>query len=523
MKKLLAVLSMFVMLASAGFAKAPDIRMLVAQYENTVEFVMPEGGSWKAGQTSSGEIAPNVTYKILGKITLPAERKFHLMVATLDIMDDQGLLDAIEKYQRMHFKTHTIAVGEAPKMIGMPDNRVVHVGIACYNEKEKAEAHKSELAAKGIKTWIYIENIRPAMGNLTFVGNNGGSHTIAGVDWGFTLTPNKTVILKNVEHSKGYSWHGFEDRTYKGKVFIYFGMDDLMDCIEYTNLEEVLIGVVPSEISAKAEKAAMEAQAVAARGEILSKKGLRHVRSGYDFCSEQHCQVYKGRLKNYETISEKIKGTYGKVLMMGNSTKILDAVYSSNCGGHSSAIQNIWVGEANPHLQGVSDEKSPKKRDLTNETSVADYINNPPTSWCGTKGFEGADKYRWTKELTKEDWAKVEEKAAIGRIKSAEIMTRDVSGRICTMKLTGENADKTLMSELEIRQLFGGLRSSCFIVEFEANKEGYISAAKFKGAGFGHGVGMCQTGAQAMAAAGYSYELILEHYFPKARLIPLYY
>lgn len=523
MKKLLAILSVFTMLAATSFAKAPDIRMLVAQYENAVEFVMPEGGSWKAGQTSSGEIAPNVTYKILGKITLPAERKFHLMVATLDIMDDQGLLDAIEKYQRMHFKTHTIAVGEAPKMIGMPDNRVVHVGIACYNEKEKAEAHKSELAAKGIKTWIYIENIRPAMGNLTFVGNNGGSHTIAGVDWGFTLTPNKTVILKNVEHSKGYSWHGFEDRTYKGKVFIYFGMDDLMDCIEYTNLEEVLIGVVPSEISAKAEKAAMEAQAVAARGEILSKKGLRHVRSGYDFCSEQHCQVYKGRLKNYETISEKIKGTYGKVLMMGNSTKILDAVYSSNCGGHSSAIQNIWIGEANPHLQGISDEKSPKKRDLTNETSVADYINNPPKSWCGTKGFEGADKYRWTKELTKEDWAKVEEKAAIGRIKSAEIMTRDVSGRICTMKLTGENADKTLMSELEIRQLFGGLRSSCFIVEFEADKEGYISAAKFKGAGFGHGVGMCQTGAQAMAAAGYSYELILEHYFPKARLIPLYY
>ena len=90
------------------------------------------------------------------------------------------------------------------------------------------------------------------------------------------------------------------------------------------------------------------------------------------------------------------------------------------------------------------------------------------------------------------------------------------------MKFTGANGSKVFINELEIRQLFGGLRSSCFIAEYKKDKKGFIISAELKGAGFGHGVGMCQTGAQSMAGAGYSYTDILKHYFPEARLIKLY-
>ena len=505
-------------------AKAPEIRLLVAQYANSVDFVMPHGGVWQLGNASSGEIKPGVVYRITGKVSMPARIKYHIMVKTVDLMDETGLVDAMEEYKKMGFQTHAISVGEAPKAIGMPDNRVVHLGINVFDDKEKAEQYKSELAGKGIKSWIYYENISKADGSLTLSSkgeNIGGS--FGGGDEGFTLRSKDGTILKNVEHSKGYSWHGFDNRTYLGKLRIGFGMDDCLDCVEYTDLEEMLVGVVPSEISPKANQAAMEAQAVAARGEIMSKKGLRHVNSGYDYCCEQHCQVYKGYQQISTTVAGKIRNTIGKVLMMKDSNKILDAVYSSNCGGHTSASHNIWIGEANPHLMGVSDEKAPKVRDLTNEVIIKDFILNPPVSWCGMEGYEGANKYRWEKKLSAEEWGKALKKLDIGKLKSAEILKRDVSGRVCTMKLTGTLGTKTLISELEIRQTFGGLKSSCFVVSWTTDKKtGFITGAKFNGAGFGHGVGMCQTGAQAMGGSGYTYEMILEHYFPEARLIPLY-
>lgn len=503
--------------------RIPEIRILVAQYtNNSLEFVMPEGGTWKLGNAASGELEPGVTYKIEGKLLTPAEKKYHLMVATVDLMDEQSFVDITEKYRKMGFKTHNISVGEAPKVAGMPDNRVIHIGIDFYHDKEKAEAKKAELAAKQIKTWIYVENIINSTGILNISGGEQSiTGSVGGTD-GYTLRGKKGIILKNVEHSKGYSWHGFENRTYTGTLNINFGFDDCIDCVEITNLEAVLVGVVPSEISSKAPQSAMEAQAVAARGEILSKKGLRHVNSGYDYCSEQHCQVYKGLQKISPVIAEKIKDTIGVIMMMKDYNKILDAVYSANCGGHTSANQNIWIGFPNPHLQGVSDERPEKNRDLTNEAEVKKYINTPPTSWCGKKGYEGADKYRWTKSISKDAWSNIKTNLAIGNIKKIEIVKRDVSGRIFEMKFTGTNGTKVFINELEIRQLFGGLRSSCFIAEYKKDKMGYIISAELKGAGFGHGVGMCQTGAQSMAGAGYTYKQILEHYFPNARIIKLY-
>ncbi len=504
------------------FAKAPEIKILVAQYENSLEFMMPEGGTWHLGNADHGEILPGVTYKISGKLHSESQRKYHLMVATVDIMDDGSLMDITEKYQKMGYKTHNICVGEMPRYSGMPDNRVIHIGIDCYNDKDKAEAKKLELASKQIKTWIYIENIINSVGALNLSDNKQSYTGSIGRSEGYTLRSKKGTILKKVEHSKGYSWHGFENRTYLGDLNINFGFDNCLDCVETTNLEDLLVGVVPSEISSKAPKAAMEAQAIAARGEILSKKGLRHVNSGYDYCAEQHCQVYKGFQKISSDISEKIKDTIGQILMMKDYNKILDAVYSSNCGGHSSANQNIWIGFPNPHLQGVSDEKKPVVRDLTKENEVIKYITKPPVSWCGIEGYEGASKYRWDKKITKDEWKKIENKLDIGKLKKIEIIKRDVSGRIFEMKFTGAKGSKVIINELEIRQLFGGLRSSCFYAIYLKDKNGYLVGADLKGAGFGHGVGMCQTGAQSMAGAGYPYNDILKHYFPGARLIKIY-
>ena len=121
------------------------------------------------------------------------------------------------------------------------------------------------------------------------------------------------------------------------------------------------------------------------------------------------------------------------------------------------------------------------------------------------------------------DWEKVEEKANVGHIKNLKTISRDVSGRIFVMEILGEKGSKILRRELEIRQHLGGLKSSCFVItDVKKDKDGYITSLEVAGAGFGHGVGMCQTGAQAMAGAKRTYDHILRHYFPEARLISLY-
>ncbi len=439
------------------------------------------------------------------------------MVGSAPAQDEKKKNEVIEKFTNLGFKTHKFTLGRPPGE-KLPDNQIVFIGIGVFFAEEDAQMKLDELSAKNISSWIFTETIEPAKGSLQLtIGKKP-------VPVNFTdlqLEGKKGVKLLKVEFARGYSWHGFADRTYKSRIQVRFGSEDSLDCIEHTNLESLLVGIVPSEISAKAPAAALQAQAIAARGEMLSKMGTRHFNQGYDFCSEQHCQVYKGMQSCDDHIFNSIKNTWG-ILLLNNENRALDAVYSANCGGHSSANQNIWTSNADPHLQGVPDLIKHKPLDLTNEEQVKDYILNPPNCWCGVQGVEGAGKFRWTQKLSSKDWNKVEEQTGLGAIETVDSFVRDVSGRIISLKIKGDKGEKTIMKELTIRRLFSGLRSSCFIVDWQRNKSGKIVSATFKGAGWGHGVGMCQTGAQSMAFKGKTFEQILLHYFPGAQLKKLY-
>lgn len=502
--------------ADAQQLGAPRVRIRVAQYQSSLEFTLPQGGRWLSNNRS-GNIPAGKKCKIVGQITQKAEKKFHVMVGSAPADDQVKIDETMEKFVKQGFKTHGFTVGREPQP-GFPDNRIVFVGIGIFHDENDAKNLHEQLSAKNISSWIFAETIKPAKGQLRlFVAGKEISFKFAELH----LEGRGGVELLQAEYAKGFSWHGFADRIYKSRIEIRYGSDDCLDCIEHTDLESLLVGIVPSEISAKAAPAALQAQATAARGEMLSKMGTRHYNEGYEFCSEQHCQVYKGMQSCDDYIYKSIRNTWG-ILLFNLEGKALDAVYSANCGGHSSANQNIWTSNPDLHLQGVPDSISPFKADLTNEEQVADYIRNPPECWCALKGVEGADKFRWSKEIKGTDWQKVEEGIELGRIKSIDSFIRDVSGRIFSLKVTGEKGEKTIMKELTIRKLFGMLRSSCFVVDWQKDEHGFISGASFSGAGWGHGVGMCQTGAQSMAVKGKTYQQILLHYFPGAQLKSLY-
>ncbi len=514
LQSLLAVLLINLAAGMAMAAKAPEVKIRVAQYASRIEVVMPAGGTWQADK-KSGKIIPDRAYVITGQLQTKAVRRYHLMVGSGSAADENQLRATELKFKA--FKTHRFLAGNTPAP-GYPDNRVVFIGVGIFADEAEARKLQDKLAADGISSWVFIENIRPATGKLQL---KLGKQTIIESLTGLKFSSKENTILRKAEFAKGYSWHGFEDRKFAGDMLIQFGVENSLDCIEITDLEKLLVGIVPSEISAKAPMAAMQAQAVAARGEMLSKKGVRHLNEGFDFCSEQHCQVYKGLQPTDQNIAASISPTRGLVLE-NHKGGILDAVYGANCGGHSSANQNIWTSNADPHLQGVSDIKTGIRIDLTNEEQACSFISAPPDCWCATPGVEGADKFRWKKSLSPKEWQTVEGKAAIGRIKEISGIVREISGRIVSIKLSGENGEKTVLKELPIRQLFGGLRSSFFKADWKRDKQGFINAADFEGAGWGHGVGMCQTGAQSMALVGQAFADILLHYFPGAKLVKLY-
>ncbi|MDD3148247.1 MAG: SpoIID/LytB domain-containing protein [Candidatus Riflebacteria bacterium] len=517
---ILAVLILLGPVASIAEAAEKQIKIKIAQYVKELEFNCSQGGTWELGG-QNGKILPGDKCFLAGVMTGKARKLFHVMVSSTALADSELLRAEEKKWQQLGYPVKTMVIGrihyaEDNKTL-LYDNRKAMVEVGVFNDQASAQAMVDKLAAGGQSSWIYEEVVQLAQGNLTLSVN--GSFKASGRE--FALLPQQTVHMKKVEYGAGYAWHGYADRDYTGSVLIRYGAQDAIDCILTTAFENVLAGVVPSEISAKAEIGALQAQAVAARGEIMAKIGTRHVGEGFDTCSEQHCQVFSGNTVYSVEVGKKIAPTAGYVLTDARNN-ILDAVYSANCGGHSEASHLVWTTQPNPILCGKWDSGAPPALDLSEEEQVSVFIRNPPACYCNNPNVEGGNRFRWKKTLAAADIKKVEATLGIGRIKAVKDIARGVSGRIYRLTFVGERGEKTVMKELNIRRLFGGLASACFIASWNKDAAGFISSAELIGAGFGHGVGMCQTGAQSLAKQGWSFQRILAHYFPGSQLKKLY-
>src|SRR5262249_33407013 len=151
--------------------------------------------------------------------------------------------------------------------------------------------------------------------------------------------------------------------------------------------------------------------------------------------------------------------------------------------------------------------------------NIRDFLKAAPPAFCKTASKNA--RYRWTVRRTAAEMDELTASLGVGSVRAVEVLERGISGRAKTLKVTGERGDRPVRGELRIRQLFGGLSSAMFVVDVE--KTGARpSAFVFSGGGFGHGVGMCQTGAIGMAEAGFKYTDILRHYYRGSRIRKLY-
>lgn len=338
-----------------------------------------------------------------------------------------------------------------------------------------------------------------------------------------TVSPSagKAIRVKNVEFHKLYGHGKAEDRSYRGNLILTADRNGQLAVVNQIDAETLLKGLVPSEIFTESPMEALKAQAVVARGELFAKLGNRHTADPYMVCADVHCQSYRGLEREHPRASQAVEDTAG--MMAFHEGALVDSVYSSSCGGHSEAGANVWQGSNHPYLGGTPDlpEKTRTRlfKDGMTEKAVRDYIDNPPKeAFCGRSRF-GKSTFRWSSTLSFSAISEGVRKITgmdIGQFKGFEVLARGVSGRITRLRVNGTGNSVDIAPELRIRQALGSLKSSAFYFDVGNN------SVTFRGAGFGHGVGMCQNGAIGMADAGVRYDDILKHYFSGSEVVKIY-
>lgn len=254
----------------------------------------------------------------------------------------------------------------------------------------------------------------------------------------------------------------------------------------------------------------------------------------FDVCADDHCQRYQGLTKETNPhVHEAVEDTYGQVLVCDG--KIVDARFSKSCGGVSEEYQYCWEDEPKDYLKAVRDDREGAIPDLTVEANAERWIRTAPSAFCNTHDQkilsqvlndydqETADFYRWKVTLTQDHLQQLLKdkcQIAVGAVTDLIPLARGKSGRIWKLQIVGTEGSVVIGKELEIRRALSDshLYSSAFVVDkvFEskaADQKAVPSAFVLTGAGWGHGVGLCQIGAAVMGEQGYSYQEILKHYY----------
>ncbi len=321
-----------------------------------------------------------------------------------------------------------------------------------------------------------------------------------------------------ISSQSGTVWLSDRYRIYRSGIEVQARQDTgLLAAANIIDIEEYLLSVLPSEIGGNSPPEAYKAQAVVARTEALSSAG-RHQDMGWDLCDSTHCQVFKGlygQSANAE-IAKAVKATEGEVLMY-EGKMVKTASFHSACGGVTEACEEIW-GSRLVHLTNVRD--NPQKSavpDLRDEAALRKYIaGGDKTDLC-----YGAYGYRWEATLDRKALdgriqALVEKKSAAlsgaSERRLPVVTKRTTRGAALEIAVPYAGNDYIIKGELNIRNLMGGstvAKSGVFIID-ELKPGGQI---RISGAGYGHGVGMCQEGAKALARLGRSYRDILAFYY----------
>jgi len=370
-----------------------------------------------------------------------------------------------------------------------------------------------------------------------------------------TAHRDSSFTLLNVTIGTRFHWERREDQTFQGDLILQLRKDRTICAMNEIFLEDYLKSVISSEMSAFAPMEFLKAHVIISRSWLLA--GLRRRKKTketsdsaekiieeevirwydredhdlFDVCSDDHCQRYQGITKIVSEQAEKaVRETQGMVITYDD--EICDARYSKCCGGLTEEFDTAWDSKRVPYLRSISDA-SVLHSPIGTEEEASRWILSNPQTYCNTKDERFLEKilpdfdreargfFRWRIEYSRAELEEtLREKSGFdfGTLKEILPLRRGPSGRISLLKIVGSKRSIAVGKELEIRRWLSRshLYSSAFVVKVEAGR--FI----LHGAGWGHGVGLCQIGAAVMAAKGFSAEEILKHYFRGIRIKRIY-
>lgn len=360
--------------------------------------------------------------------------------------------------------------------------------------------------------------------------------------------------LLDVTIGINFHWERKEDQRFLGSLKIIVENKKLTG-INVIHVEDYLTSVISSEMSATASLELLEAHAVISRSWLLAQihknKEITESQAEYsaftqtdeelirwydredhtrfDVCADDHCQRYQGITRaSTAIVQEAVHETHGEILTDGES--ICDARFSKCCGGVTEQFEHCWEPVSHSYLTVVRDSKETSYPDLTDPIEAEMWIRNSPNAFCNTTkkkilsqvlnnyDQETINFYRWKVSYTQDELSElIHRKSGIdfGEIQDLVPLKRGTSGRIEELQIVGTRRIYTIGKELEIRRTLSEthLYSSAFVVDKEDIRVRIPQRFVLTGAGWGHGVGLCQIGAAVMGEKGYAYTKILEHYF----------
>jgi len=375
-----------------------------------------------------------------------------------------------------------------------------------------------------------------------------------------------TFSLHDVTIGKEFHWERKETQTFQGKLHLVVDEEKIV-AINVLPVEQYLTSVISSEMKATCPLEFLKASAVISRSWLLAqiekrKNGTQHAffqfkktetesirwhdqeeHTIFDVCADDHCQRYQGVTRAASTqVAEAIKQTRGEILTYEG--QVCDARFGKCCGGVTNDFENCWEDVPHRYLRSIRDLPSHDgvrlaSPDLSDERAAEKWIRNQPESICNTKDAEilrtvlndydqeTQNFYRWTIEYTQQELREIISsrlKMDLGAILALEPEERGRSGHLVKLRIVGKEKTFTVGKELEIRRTLSKshLYSSAIVVDTEDIVDGIPQRFVIHGAGWGHGVGLCQIGAAVMGRQGFKYTEILHHYYDESDITKIY-
>lgn len=400
-------------------------------------------------------------------------------------------------------------------------------------------------------------------GKAVVLSDAFGREALRGPELRLTAERGATFSLSEVTIGVRFHWERREEQTFTGDLRFLPAGEGTITAVNEISVEDYLVSVVSAEMGGEAPFTFLKAHAIASRSWLVAmlRRGekLRGKVDGpettlrregefirwydradhdrFDVCADDHCQRYQGITgRAAGRAAEAVRETRGVFLIRDG--EICDARYHKVCGGLTEDYATCWEEKTVPYLTHVSDSARPHPP-IRTEGDAERWILSCPAVYCDTKDHEllkrilpaldreTADFFRWQASYAREELEEIlRTKAGIdfGVLHGLVPLERGPSGRIRLLKIEGSKNTVVVGKELEIRRWLSPshLYSSAFIVSANSSPSGVPSRFTLYGAGWGHGVGLCQIGAAVMAAKGFGEEEILRHYFRGAALVKRY-